>query len=328
VDSGGQDSAEGTDAFTTFGGVADMAGVIYYGSSAGWYVDLSFTGLDPTKLYSFATSACRAGTTTDYDDRWTIFTISGVDAATSASTAGTQVYQGNPNAVWFNTGKNLTEGYVARWTNIAPGADGRLSVRAEAHPSANSGYKAYAFSVFQLQQIDALVGQYSVAVNVTGHGTVQRDPDRALYASGEVVHLTAVPASGWAFVQWSGDDTGTDNPCTLTMTRNMTVGAQFALVTGVNPGEQAAPLQFALRPGSPNPASHALRLRYELPRDAHVTLRVYDLRGRLVDTLVNGFTPVGRHEVAWVTDAVASGVYYCRFDAPGFRAVQKLVVLK
>jgi hypothetical protein len=147
---GGYDTAPGTDARDTFGGIADMTGVIYYGS-LGWWVDVTIAGLEPTKRYTFATSASRANA--NYSDRWTIYTISGVDASSNGSTLGTQEYLGNPQAVWFNTGDNHDEGYVARWRNIAPGLDGSITVRAQAHPNSNSGgRKAYSFDVFLLQE--------------------------------------------------------------------------------------------------------------------------------------------------------------------------------
>ena len=155
---GGYDTAVGTDAYNTFHGIADMTGVIYYANSAGWWVDVNFTGLNPNKTYTFATSASRAESTTvggpepNYEDRWSIYTISGIDAATNDSTPGTDVNQGNPLSVRFNTGNNHNEGYVARWKGINPGADGSFKVRAQAAPDANAGYKAYAFSVFMLRE--------------------------------------------------------------------------------------------------------------------------------------------------------------------------------
>ena len=154
---GGYDTAAGTDAYNTFHGIADMTGVIYYGS-AGWYVDVNFTGLDPNKTYTFATSASRAKSTTDrrtrtgYADRWSIYTISGVDCRHQRKHSPAQRSQYNPYSVRFNTGNNHNEGYVARWTGINPGADGAFKVRAEAAPDANAGYKAYAFSVFMLRE--------------------------------------------------------------------------------------------------------------------------------------------------------------------------------
>ncbi len=157
---GGYDTAVGTDAYNTFNGFADMTGLVYYGT-AGWYVDVEFTGLDPNKTYVFATSASRAKKNTEgapgYDNRLTIYTISGVDSATNGSTTGTQEYQSDPYRVFFNTGNNHDEGYVARWTEINPGSDGTFKVRAEAHPdSEDSGRKASSFDVFILQQDDTM----------------------------------------------------------------------------------------------------------------------------------------------------------------------------
>gem|GEM_PF-479599 len=151
---GGYDSALDTDARNTFGGIADMTGTVWYGS-IGWWVDLTFTSLDPQRRHAFATTASRAKQNTDgppgYPDRYTLYTILGVDAATNASTPGTEEYLGDPWSVTFNTGDNHDEGYVARWTDIEPGTDGSFAVRAEAHPAALEGRKAYAFDVFMLQ---------------------------------------------------------------------------------------------------------------------------------------------------------------------------------
>jgi hypothetical protein len=139
---GGSDCAVGTDAYNTFSGLADMTGVIYYGGAA-WWVDITFTGLDPATEYTFATSAARNA----YPDRLTIYTLSGADTYTNTSTEGVDVLA--PNQVRFNTGNNHDEGYVARWTGITA-ADGTFSVRAEADPASPSG-RAYSFDVFMLE---------------------------------------------------------------------------------------------------------------------------------------------------------------------------------
>ncbi|MHC4112680.1 MAG: lamin tail domain-containing protein, partial [Planctomycetota bacterium] len=139
---GGSDCVAGTDAYNTFGGMADMTGVIYYGS-AGWWVELTFTGLDPTTDYTFATSAAR----NNYSGRLTIYTLTGADTYTNASTNGVDVLA--ENKVRFNTGDNHNEGYVARWTGITA-ANGSFTVRAEADPG-NADGKAYSFDVFMLE---------------------------------------------------------------------------------------------------------------------------------------------------------------------------------
>ena len=153
---GGYDTALGTDARNTFGGIADMTGTSYYGA-LGWYVDITLTGLDPSKLYTFATSASRAQanttSTAGYPERVTIYTLSGADASNNASTAGVTVI--NSNSVSFSTGNNHAAGYVARWTDINPGADGTVVIRAEPDLTTDTEankHKAYAFDVFQLEE--------------------------------------------------------------------------------------------------------------------------------------------------------------------------------
>ncbi len=144
--SGGTDCSSGTDACNTFCGIADMVGVVYYGST-GWWVDAEFSGLAPGKSYEFVTSSNRAGGST-YLDRLTKYTISGADAFTNASSSGTTIGDGGASTT-FCTGENTTTGYVARWTGIQPGADGKFKVRAE---SGSAQYRAYAFDVFKLAE--------------------------------------------------------------------------------------------------------------------------------------------------------------------------------
>ena len=139
----GTEASSGTDAYNTFQGIVDSTGLVFYGDE-GWYVDLTFSGLTPGGSYTFATTANRNGSGTDYADRISRFTISGADAATNASTQGVNII--NDHSIFFSTGANTTNGYVARWTGIDPGADGSFVVRTQAHDR----NEAYAPSVFML----------------------------------------------------------------------------------------------------------------------------------------------------------------------------------
>jgi hypothetical protein len=144
VETQGAYSSSGTDAYTTFYNKANMAGVIRYGSS-GYWVDMTLTGLDPAKTYTFATTANRAGST--YASRISRFTLSGDDGAVNASTSGVNII--DDHSVYFSTGLNTTNGYVARWTGIQPGSDGSIVVRVQEQTAGNS---AYGPSVFMLQE--------------------------------------------------------------------------------------------------------------------------------------------------------------------------------
>ena len=144
VETQGAYSTTGTDAYTSFYNTANMAGVIRYGSS-GYWVDMTLTGLDPAKTYTFATTANRDGST--YASRISQFTLSGDDGAVNSSTSG--VTANNDHSVYFCTGLNTANGYVARWTGINPGSDGSFVVRVQEQTAGNSGYGP---SVFMLQE--------------------------------------------------------------------------------------------------------------------------------------------------------------------------------
>ena len=68
---------------------------------------------------------------------------------------------------------------------------------------------------------------YTLTVNVTGSGSVTKDPDQATYTYGQSVELTANADTGWSFDHWEGDLAGSDNPDSIVIDGNMTVTAVF-----------------------------------------------------------------------------------------------------
>lgn len=93
----------------------------------------------------------------------------------------------------------------------------------------------------------------------------------------------------------------------------------------------AAPPAFALSQGEPNPVSVATTIRFDLPRAEYVRLEVFDLQGRRLATLAEGWHEAGSHALEWrpkaSTPALPPGVYLYRLSAGLFRAQHKLVVL-
>jgi hypothetical protein len=85
---------------------------------------------------------------------------------------------------------------------------------------------------------------------------------------------------------------------------------------------------FTLHPAYPNPFNPATTIRYELPQAAQVTLTIYDLLGREVTTLVEGYTQPGHHETVWDAATQPSGIYLARLATPGYSKTIKLVLLK
>ncbi len=88
-----------------------------------------------------------------------------------------------------------------------------------------------------------------------------------------------------------------------------------------------------LHPATPNPFNPQTRLHFDLARPTVVAFGIYDVRGRLVRTLVSGELAAGVHEAAWDgRDAAgrvqAAGVYVARLDAGGATFTQRVVMLK
>ncbi len=79
---------------------------------------------------------------------------------------------------------------------------------------------------------------------------------------------------------------------------------------------------------SPNPFSRVAHIRYVLPRNADVTLQVYDVTGRLVRTLVSGLQTAGNHEVSFDASGLASGIYLYRLEADQYMKTGNMVLAK
>ena len=88
------------------------------------------------------------------------------------------------------------------------------------------------------------------------------------------------------------------------------------------------PEVFCLFPSYPNPFNPQTTIRFGLPEPSLVNLTIYNLRGRKVATLVEGFRQAGYHDVTWDAAGLASGLYFYRIQAGNFTALQKMVLLK
>ncbi len=93
------------------------------------------------------------------------------------------------------------------------------------------------------------------------------------------------------------------------------------------------PTVFALKQNWPNPFSASTTVLFDLPQQVDVKLSVFDVRGRLVKSLVDQVLPAGRYYAGWDgRDAngadVASGVYFCKINAGSFNETKRMVVVK
>jgi hypothetical protein len=85
---------------------------------------------------------------------------------------------------------------------------------------------------------------------------------------------------------------------------------------------------YAIEQNYPNPFNPSTMIRYQIPQDGLVTLKVYDILGKEIVTLVNEEKSSGRYEVNFNASSLASGVYIYRLTSGNFTASKKLILLK
>jgi hypothetical protein len=103
-------------------------------------------------------------------------------------------------------------------------------------------------------------------------------------------------------------------------------------VTGASsvrrPADANVPERTGLEQNYPNPFNPRSRIRYQLSSTSDVSLRVYDILGQEVATLVNDRKPAGHYEVQFDGTALGSGVYFYRLHAGDFVQTKRLVLIK
>ena len=88
------------------------------------------------------------------------------------------------------------------------------------------------------------------------------------------------------------------------------------------------PLEFKLEQNYPNPFNPSTTIKYSIPQAAFVSLKVYDLLGREVASLINDEKPAGYYEVKWNGENFASGIYFYKIEAGSFVETKKMILIK
>lgn len=92
--------------------------------------------------------------------------------------------------------------------------------------------------------------------------------------------------------------------------------------------EQSGILEFELNQNYPNPFNPSTVISYQLPVSGDVTLKVYDVLGREVATLIDEYREAGYHEVEFNSAGLASGIYYYQLNTGSFIKTKKMVLLR
>jgi hypothetical protein len=98
--------------------------------------------------------------------------------------------------------------------------------------------------------------------------------------------------------------------------------------TGVADKPTAQPQRFSLEQNYPNPFNPSTNISFSIPTQSFVSLKVFDLIGREVATLVSEQMSAGSHSKQWNANGITSGIYFYQLKSDKFTETKKLVLLK
>lgn len=117
-----------------------------------------------------------------------------------------------------------------------------------------------------------------------------------------------------------------DNGNDGTIDDSMFISNEITEIKGRN--SSSIPIAFTLHQNYPNPFNPTTTIKYDLPKQAHVILKVYNILGQEVATLVNGVKRAGSYEVKFDGSKLSSGIYFYRLKAGQNIMTKKMILLQ
>jgi len=147
-------------------------------------------------------------------------------------------------------------------------------------------------------------------------------PDSMMWIDDERVNFSAwfdKPPSSF-LLMWRGEVFGNDQ----------TWGGLFPdrYIVDIIPEDAGLPKDFVLHEAYPNPFNPVTNIRFDLPVDGMVTIRIFNIRGQLVETLVQEEMSAGRHVIPWVPGSMPSNLYLYQVQYDGQTRTNKVLLIK
>ncbi|MCX6165889.1 MAG: T9SS type A sorting domain-containing protein, partial [Ignavibacteriae bacterium] len=88
------------------------------------------------------------------------------------------------------------------------------------------------------------------------------------------------------------------------------------------------PKKFSISQNYPNPFNPVTKIDFDLPNDCNVSIKLYDITGREIKTLLNERKNAGYYTIDFTANNIASGVYFYRIVAGSYSEIKKMVLIK
>lgn len=103
---------------------------------------------------------------------------------------------------------------------------------------------------------------------------------------------------------------------------------RYSTSVGINTNSNSAPADFKLYQNYPNPFNPSTKIKYEVPENGNITLKVFDVLGKEISVLVNEKQNAGNYEVNFDGNNLPGGVYFYKLESYKFSVTMKFIILK
>jgi photosystem II stability/assembly factor-like uncharacterized protein len=116
-------------------------------------------------------------------------------------------------------------------------------------------------------------------------------------------------------------DMRTGGTSKLNVTYNVVTSIEEQKISGI-------PASFNLYQNYPNPFNPSTTIKFDIPGNGNVTLKIYDLLGREISTLINGYRSAGNYEASFNGNNISTGIYFYKLQFAGLEQTKKLMLIK
>ena len=246
------------------------------------------------------------------------------------------------NAIWFGTNntkvyKSINFGATGSWVS------GATTGSANSYSVAFNNAKGFSGTSAAVVSTDA--GLTYTATTFLGAGNIYainavKNTNKFWFERANIVYASTDNGTTWA-AQYTGTagvtyqamsivlSGSTLRGWTLSNTGEIIMFDQQNVVTGVNPVYTATtPNNYNLSQNYPNPFNPTTRINFALPKSGLVTLKVYNILGKEVATLVNEVKNIGTYSVDFNASNLSSGIYFYKLEVNGYSEVKKMSLIK
>jgi hypothetical protein len=194
---------------------------------------------------------------------------------------------------------------------------GQIGVTIEKDYEYTVSFDAYASAE---REISAIVGKNSDPWTVySGDQNISLSTNRKTYAFSFTMKEPTDNQARLGFdVGVSADDVFIDNVFLSEGTPTVDISEE----------NEYAPRSFRLFQNWPNPFNPSTTIKFDLPKAGFVSVTIFDINGRVVETLLEKDLAAGIHELNWDSSKRASGVYFCKLSANGKSQIIKMILMR